>query len=204
MLHFSAENEDASEEILEALEPHPNLESLRIRLYLGSTISPNWMMALIYLKSLSLGDCRVCKVLPPLGKLPSLEYLEIWNFYRVERVGVEFLGIENDENGAPRSHQISFPNLKWLLFLSFFFWEKWESGINLGAFKFQSCCSLRELPDFLPKTCLQHLQIKYCHFLKERCREGDGEEWPKISHVPSIQYCPCCDTLPRWGRRAVA
>ncbi|GMN53376.1 hypothetical protein TIFTF001_022521 [Ficus carica] len=85
---------------------------------MGDTISSKWKMALINLKSLSLQSCEECVFLPPLGKLPSLEDLNIGYFKRMERLGVELLGIENDDNaGAPMSHQISlFPKLKRLQF----------------------------------------------------------------------------------------
>ena len=160
-------------------------------------------MVLINLKLLVLSFCGKCEFLPPLGKLPSLEHLCIGVFPRVERVGVEFLGIENDDNaGAPRGYQISlFPKLKRLQFDDLIRWEKWELGINSGeeednslvvmpslqSLEITSCGRLTTLPDFLRKTPLQHLQIKICRALKERCREGVGEEWPKISHVPNIQ-----------------
>ncbi|KAL0431175.1 UNVERIFIED_CONTAM: putative disease resistance protein RGA1 [Sesamum radiatum] len=61
------------EELLQGLRPHHNLEVIGIASYQGVKF-PNWMSALALknLKKVSLGSCRKCEHLPPLGKLPSL------------------------------------------------------------------------------------------------------------------------------------
>jgi hypothetical protein len=156
------------------------------------TTSPNWMISLNELKMLRLKWLDV-ECLPSLGKLPSLETLEIWSLNSLKKVGVEFLGIEF-------KNKIIFPKLKHLLFL---FLDKWEEWIGIEGMKEEEedcitimphlqilrilrCPNLKSLPDFLRKTPLKELTITDNPILKERCERETGEDWPKISHIPNI------------------
>ncbi|CAK9167526.1 unnamed protein product [Ilex paraguariensis] len=69
---------DNDEEILDGLQPHPNLKKLSIWSYQGLKF-PNWMLDLDLqnLIEISLVGCKRCEHLPPLGKLPSLKVLSI-------------------------------------------------------------------------------------------------------------------------------
>ncbi|XP_031248366.1 putative disease resistance protein RGA3 [Pistacia vera] len=87
-------NDEQNQQLLDELQPHPNLETLALVNYSGKTIFPNWMMSLTKLRRLYLRDCVNCEHLPPLGKLSSLEILLITRMKSVKRVGNEFLGIE--------------------------------------------------------------------------------------------------------------
>jgi hypothetical protein len=58
--------------VVNALEPHPELEMLYIYWYKG-TMYPNWITYLTKLKRLRLWGCDKLERLPPLGKLPFLE-----------------------------------------------------------------------------------------------------------------------------------
>ncbi|EXB94542.1 hypothetical protein L484_022852 [Morus notabilis] len=118
---------DDDTEIMESLQPHPNLKALAIWDYLGATVSPTWMMSLTNLTSLELNFCTKCEILPLLGKLPSLVSLVIWCLDSLKKVGPEFLGIterdEEDHSTARRDLDtpsepsiISFPRLKKLKF----------------------------------------------------------------------------------------
>ncbi|KAH7688912.1 P-loop containing nucleoside triphosphate hydrolase protein [Dioscorea alata] len=67
------------EEVLEGLQPHPNLEQLNIEAYMGSK-TPNWLMtpALQKLQKLYLFKCRNWACLPAaLGLLASLKVLHL-------------------------------------------------------------------------------------------------------------------------------
>ncbi|KAH7689399.1 P-loop containing nucleoside triphosphate hydrolase protein [Dioscorea alata] len=67
------------EEVLEGLQPHPNLEQLNIEAYMGSK-TPSWLMtlALQKLQKLYLFKCRNWACLPAaLGLLPSLMALHL-------------------------------------------------------------------------------------------------------------------------------
>ncbi|CAN6583174.1 unnamed protein product [Malus baccata var. baccata] len=185
-------------EILNFLQPHPNLEYLRIDGYKGTT-APNWIMSLNNLRVLDLAWWNECEVLPPLGILPSLERLEINGMKGAKKVGVEFLGIEKETSSASSCITL-FPKLKKLLFYLMWEWEEWkgveewkeeDSHITimpcLSSLQFNECHRLKTLPDFLRKTPLQTLHIKDSSSLARGCRKGRGKEWPKISHIPNIE-----------------
>ncbi|XP_070682817.1 putative disease resistance protein RGA3 [Malus domestica] len=185
-------------EILNFLRPHPNLEYLRINGYNGST-APNWIMSLNNLRVLDLVWWNECEVLPPLGILPSLETLILSSMKGVKKVGVEFLGIEKETSSASSCITL-FPKLKTLTFLLMLEWEEWkgveewkeeDSHITimpcLSSLQIGYCPQLKTLPDFLRKTPLQTLNIKYSGYLAQGCQKGRGKEWPKISHIPNIR-----------------
>nr|XP_028962690.1 putative disease resistance protein RGA3 isoform X2 [Malus domestica]XP_028962691.1 putative disease resistance protein RGA3 isoform X2 [Malus domestica] len=191
------DRERRSAEILNFLRPHPNLESLYIARHHEST-APNWLMSLNNLRYLTLYGWEECEVLPPLGKLPSLERLAIWSMKGVKKVGVEFLGIEKETSSASSCITL-FPKLKTLKLWYMEAWEEWkgveewkeeDSHITimpcLSSLQLQSCFQLKTLPDFLRKTPLQTLDIRACGNLTRGCRKGRGKEWPKISHIPNI------------------
>ncbi|XP_023907795.2 putative disease resistance protein RGA1 [Quercus suber] len=70
--------EDHVDDVIEALQPNPNLESLHV-LYHQGTRLPSWIMMLMMLtnlRELILRNCEKCENLPPCGNLPSLELLK--------------------------------------------------------------------------------------------------------------------------------
>nr|XP_023925021.1 putative disease resistance protein RGA3 isoform X2 [Quercus suber] len=204
--------------ILNALEPPSRLELLEIGFYKGTTMYPNWMMSkLTYLKTLSLSYCLNLEQLPPLGKLPLLEELEIENAPMIRKVGDEFLGIdieEEEELSESSKNIVIFPNLKSLIFTRLEEWEEWtemggtieEEEIDNSANAFVTnntpkikimpllhsleiggCGNLKGLPDYLCNTPLQELQIYKCPILEQLCDIWIGDYWPNISHIPNIE-----------------
>ncbi|CAB4267430.1 unnamed protein product [Prunus armeniaca] len=112
----------------------------------------------------------------------------------VRKVGVEFLGLEDQTSFRTRSPPlILFPKLKQLGFHLMPNWEEWEgveewtkedSEITIMPFLFELrielCKSLKALPDFLFKTPLHTLLITASQRLSERYQQGNAE-WAKIS-----------------------
>ena len=185
--------------VLNALEPPPNLESLRIVYYKAPIMFPNWMMSLTNLKELVINISSL-ECLPPLGKLPFLKSLEMLEIKRLKKLGVEFMGIEESEKKEKGDIIIPlFPNLISLSFEKVYNWEEWN-GIEeeedcirrftimprLQDLRIHYCEELKSLPNFLRTTPLQKLEIRICPILKEYCKRGTGKEWPKISHIPNI------------------
>uniref|UniRef100_A0A6N2MJY8 ParB-like N-terminal domain-containing protein n=2 Tax=Magnoliopsida TaxID=3398 RepID=A0A6N2MJY8_SALVM len=111
-LYFKHNNEDGN--LVEVLQPLSDLERLCIYNY-GGIVLPNWMMALTRLQHLELFGCGNLEVLPPLGRLPNLESLELMNV-GVRRLDAGFLGIEEVENANINEGEIArvtaFPKLK--------------------------------------------------------------------------------------------
>ncbi|PRQ36222.1 putative P-loop containing nucleoside triphosphate hydrolase, leucine-rich repeat domain, L [Rosa chinensis] len=200
---YSENNEGDDREIMNALEPHPDLEGLQIFSYGGVTFS-HWLLSLQSLTRLDLSSCNRCEFLPPLGKLPALESLHIECSKQVKRVGVELLGIETTTRQTSSTFN-SFQKLKQLSFFSMTLWEEWQ-GVDgwsreeensetnnitimpcLSKLRITCCKKLKALPDFLWKTPLQELHIKQSPILENLYREGTGEQWAKISHISSIK-----------------
>ncbi|XP_022721414.1 putative disease resistance RPP13-like protein 1 isoform X2 [Durio zibethinus] len=192
------------ERLLEALQPPPCLEKLEIWGYSSPTIVPNWMMGLAKLRHVSLGFWSHLNVLPPLGKLPSVESLYMGEMRSLEKVGVEFLGVEREEISAlsasseSPSSVIAFPSLKHLEFRYMKEWDYWipltsqeEELISimprLCSLTIDYCPKLSALPCYIVQnTSLKQLDISQSPILSERCRKETGEDWLKISHIPSI------------------
>ena len=121
------------------------------------------------------------------------------------------MGAEESEKKEKDDTSITlFPNLRDLTFQCLFNQEEWN-GIGgeeeeeeeeeedytrrfaimprLQHLSIWCCTKLKSLPNFLRTTpSLQHLEILYCGILKECCKRGTGEEWPKISHIPNIEF----------------
>ncbi|XVF26899.1 hypothetical protein REPUB_Repub14bG0060100 [Reevesia pubescens] len=195
--------------ILEALQPPPFIERLEIRCYNGPILIPSWLQSstLAQLRRVTLGNCRNWKLLPPLGKLPCLESLEILNMSRVKKVGVEFLGVAKEEgqtssptsSSSSSSSMIAFPKLKSLHFAYMREWKEWinseipsTGGVEvditimprLQSLDIQRCPRLKTLPHhFFRLTSLNELSIGWCPALAEYCKK----EWPNISHIPNIR-----------------
>ncbi|XP_031260885.1 putative disease resistance protein RGA3 [Pistacia vera] len=167
-------NED-DEALLEILQPPSNLEKLHIVSYRGNTILPNWMMSLTKLRKLQLYGCINLKQLPPLGKLPSLESLDIWYMGSLKRVSNEFLGIESD---GTSSSFIFFPKLKYLTFRHMSEWEEWDYEItrkgeeeditimsSLVSLQILICPKLKVLPNHLIQSTTLKKDIRLCSLL---------------------------------------
>ncbi|XP_062009722.1 disease resistance protein RGA2-like [Rosa rugosa] len=199
------ERREGDSEIVKALQPHKNLESLSISDCHGTIESLYWIRSLHNLRKINLYGWPVCQVLPPLGKLPSLEILEIEWMDEVEKVGVEFLGIEEEEEEVSG---ILFPRLEQLSFRSMYNWEEWQ-GITkedsssssssseitimplLYILEISECPNLIALPDFLYKiTTLHTLTIERCPILEQDYEKGVGKEWHNVSHIPNITIRP--------------
>ncbi|KAK9217881.1 hypothetical protein WN943_006511 [Citrus x changshan-huyou] len=60
---------------------------------------------------------------------------------------------------------------------------------RLSSLEIEYCPKLKVLPDYLLRTStLQKLTIWKCPLLENRYREGKGEDWHKISHIPHINW----------------
>ncbi|KAK6137244.1 hypothetical protein DH2020_029015 [Rehmannia glutinosa] len=99
--------EDIDEKVLEALEPHPNVETLDIRGFNGKCF-PDWMTnsTLKKVVEISIEGCQNCLRLPQLGEVPRLTAL------RLKNMVIEYIVEDEDQGGDTVS--IEFPCLKLL------------------------------------------------------------------------------------------
>ncbi|XVF79431.1 hypothetical protein PTKIN_Ptkin14bG0222600 [Pterospermum kingtungense] len=200
-LEFDGNNSHPENEafVVEALQPPPNLETLSIWKLGGSTLFPNWMMSLKMLKSVALNSCANWESLPPMGKLPSLEYLTIHKMGKVKKVGEEFLGIEREDLGQTSSsvtnnNNVAFTNLKTQAFSELENWEEWEYDQKIwGGQEECSCITI----DIMPR--LQSLKIIYCRKLKSLPHQL-LQNTPTIQEL-HIERCPILEEHLEEGRR---
>ncbi|XP_027073514.1 putative disease resistance protein RGA4 isoform X2 [Coffea arabica] len=100
------ESDNREEDVLEGLQPHPNLEKLKIQYFMGNKF-PQWLINLSKLEALRIEDCKRCSELPSLGQLPSLKRLSLIRLGNIRFIGDEFYGItaneEEEEEGRSRA-----------------------------------------------------------------------------------------------------
>ncbi|KAG6793715.1 hypothetical protein POTOM_002934 [Populus tomentosa] len=162
-LRWHGDTDDAAANervVLEQLQPHTNVESISIIGYGGPTF-PEWVgdSSFSNILSLTLGECKRCSSLPPLGQLASLKYLVVQAFDGVVVIGTEFYG----------SCMKPFGNLEELRFERMPHLHEWISSEG-GAFPvlrelyIKECPNLsKALPSHLPS--LTTLEIKRCQQL---------------------------------------
>lgn len=197
-------------DVADALELHPDLQSLQISFYGGAHL-PRWMTLLNNLRKLRLQDCLFCTSLPPLGRLPSLENLYLENMHGIKRIGTEFLGGSDLNHGTQTNGAVSasstiavtiFPKLKKLKFSCMSNWEEWEVNSkergaekgnlsimpHLRYLKLSDCSKLKALPDLLLQTTpIRKLYIHDCPLLQQQYQKGIGEHRLKISHISKVR-----------------
>ncbi|KAL6277782.1 hypothetical protein ACE6H2_021383 [Prunus campanulata] len=63
--------------------------------------------------------------------------------------------------------------------------------VYLKTLSIHWCKNMMYLPPLEAMKCLtklQHIRIENCPLLKERCNKDSGPEWPKISHIPNVDF----------------
>ncbi|KAL7090730.1 hypothetical protein ACP275_12G059100 [Erythranthe tilingii] len=86
-----------NESVLDGLQPHPNLESLKICGFEGRSF-PSWcsnMSALNKLMEIRLERCKECEQVPMLGHLPHLKNLYLIHLVNVRSIGSSFYRIDD-------------------------------------------------------------------------------------------------------------
>ncbi|XP_039129057.1 putative disease resistance protein At3g14460 [Dioscorea cayenensis subsp. rotundata] len=173
---------DFQDMVFEHLQPHQNVQELVILFYKGSSF-PKWLgnSSFSKLVSITMKGCYNCKVLPPLGQLPSLKSLCIEDFVKVKRIGAEFYG---DKSVCI----VPFPSLQTLEFNGLRSCEGFNGvGLqqiaSLQSLKIQNCPKLQfsaaqEIP---PK--LWHLEIVKCPLLIEWCHAHESSKLANIKQL---------------------
>ncbi|XP_021762391.1 putative disease resistance RPP13-like protein 1 isoform X2 [Chenopodium quinoa] len=145
-------------DVLEKLRPHTSIKECELDGYMGLTF-PSWLgdSSFINMVDIQLKKCHKCEWLPPLGNLPSLKSLLIYDMNGIKEVGLEFYG---------NCSTLTFPSLKSLGVWSVKSWEKWVHPVvdnnkafpNLEELSIIDCPSLQgDLPPHLPS--IRRLEI---------------------------------------------
>ncbi|XP_039030974.1 putative disease resistance RPP13-like protein 1 [Hibiscus syriacus] len=158
-------NGDDGIHVFNMLQPHQNLERVRVAFYPGTKF-PSWLggSSSTNIMDINLSNCRNVTSLPALGRLPSLKKCLIEGMNGVKRLDFEFFGY-----GLPSLKP--FPVLEVLQFKNMLNWEDWDypnkANKEYGEFPslrelmIDNCPKLhRELPGYLPS--LVKLAIKGC------------------------------------------
>ncbi|XP_031281364.1 putative disease resistance protein RGA3 [Pistacia vera] len=169
-LNSESESREKVEKIFEALQPHSNLEILKIEGYKGAKF-PVWMdyQILSNVVSITLSDCENCRQLPPLWQLPRLRCLTIINLINLEYINTSFQG----ERKFPYLEELHIDGLPRLQMLSR--QDGSELFPCLTKLKIYDCPELTTLP-CLPSA--KSLVIHSCN----------GELLKSISHSRSLTY----------------
>jgi Leucine-rich repeat (LRR) protein len=166
----------------------------------------DWLQDLTSLEILSISDCPKLQIsMSPLFQhLARLEYLKIENCEELisneDEEGAQCLGptllrhlqIIQVRNLVSLPKELRHASALQLLniedCLSLESLPEWIADLtSLRRLQIYGCHNLISLPEGMHcLTSLHHLTIARCPRLEERCEEGTGEDWPKISQIPNF------------------
>nr|XP_027117778.1 putative disease resistance protein RGA4 [Coffea arabica] len=126
------ESDNCDEDVLEGLQPHPNLKELHIRYFKGDQF-PQWFMNLTSLVELRVANCTRCRELPTLGQLSSLQHLYLTGLENIRSIGLSFYSTSAEEDcgsggSITISRQTFFPALKILSLERMEYLEEWKDA----------------------------------------------------------------------------
>ncbi|XP_057549959.1 putative disease resistance protein RGA3 [Amaranthus tricolor] len=165
--------------VMECLQPHTNLQDLRIICFGGSTF-PGWIShpSFVQLTKITLFKCANSLILPSLGQLPFLESLSLIELINVRIIDDHFRTekLNADAAGDDGFQFTAFQALQKLEIKSMINLEKW---IDV------------ESQDF---PCLEKLSIKNCPKLCALC---------ELTNFGALEYLECskCTKLPSLPQR---
>jgi len=183
-----------SEDVLEGLQPHPDIRSLTIVGYGGENFS-SWILQLNNLMVLRLNGCSKLRQLPTLGCLPRLKILEMNGMPNVKCIGNEFY------SSSSGSAAVLFPALKKLTLFSMDGLEEWmlPGGEVVAVFpcleelSIKGLGKLRQLPTL---GCLPRLKILYMNGMPNvKCI---GNEFYSSGDSAEVLF-PALKKLTLWG-----
>jgi Leucine-rich repeat (LRR) protein len=176
--NLTLERPNQDKEILEVLRPHHELKELTVKAFAGSSF-PNWLSSLSHLQTIHLSDCTKCTILPALGELPQLKYLDIGGFPAIIQIGEDFSG-SNEIKGFPALIELlveDFTNLKR--------WASVKDGEflpSLTDLAVMDCPQVTEFPA-LPST-----------LVKLKISETGFAVLPEV-HIPNTQFSSSLECL---------
>ncbi|CDP17512.1 unnamed protein product [Coffea canephora] len=176
------ESDKCDEDVLEGLQPHPNLKELHIRNFRGDQI-PQWLVKSSTLVELHLRNCRELTV-PTLGQLSSLQRLYLCGLENTTCIGLSFYGTVR--------RQTFFPALKILSLESMKSFEEWKDAHVFPVLEklyIRDCPRLTTIPTLRMScaACLKTLVVVGCENLRELSE--DLYQFQALEHL-EIWGCP--------------
>ena len=161
-----------SEDVLEALQPHTNLEILSIYFFEGRTL-PCWMIELSFpnLTQITLSSCIRCTHIPAFGQLPCLEALTLSNLPGIKCLGSEFYG---GSNAFPLLEELNLSCMPEL--------EEWSSTTDkdilpsLAKLRLSDCPKLKALPSTFPSVKSLDMDVDHGFLL-------ESGSFPNLKHL---------------------
>nr|XP_048330847.1 disease resistance protein RGA2-like [Ziziphus jujuba var. spinosa] len=167
---------------------------------------PSWLKYLGSLKSLRIKKCPKLKYLSPgTQHLVSLEYLYIEDCNELDMCSADVVMWKELKSlhslqmyGLPQlktlPEGLQHVNTLQLLFVGgcnslMAIPESIRNLTSLSKLIICECPNLGSLPEGLQSiSSLQVLNIWNCPILSQRCQKDKGEDWPKIAHIPNLQF----------------
>ncbi|XP_073275639.1 putative disease resistance protein RGA3 [Primulina huaijiensis] len=139
----SREGNNNDSEVLEGLQPHPNLNDLTIRNF-GGDHFPSWTMKMTVEQGVTLHklikivliDCKKCQEIPTLGHLPLLKILEVRKLENVRSIGPSFYIPHQYCKDTWCKYGESFPALEQLTLSEMENLREWVEAPNTGSTAF--------------------------------------------------------------------
>ncbi|XP_031374168.1 disease resistance protein RGA2-like [Punica granatum] len=169
------------------LQGHHKLRHLTIKGIHKAECLPGWFQYLSNLQSLTIGNCEGLKSLLPVRlSLPLLTTLDSLVLYICPELDLSI----GESEDMPMAAYSQFTKLRNLVFYDIKKMAAYSHLTNLEDLRIQCCNNLKALPEWFPNlTSLKYLVIVNCgEELTRRCqgKNGGGEDWPKISHIPQL------------------
>ncbi|XP_027166494.1 putative disease resistance protein RGA3 [Coffea eugenioides] len=164
----SRKNDSECNQVLEGLQPHPNLKGLIIERFFGDQLS-TWIGELGRMVKFKLQDCKNCKELPTLGNMPLLKSLRLKGLDGVTRISPSFYGRSGVHSGSTSQRPLNlFPALEDLILENMQNLREWtEATVHDGTVavfpvlhtvRITNCPQLATFPSHFPH--LKELNIR--------------------------------------------
>jgi structure-specific endonuclease subunit SLX1 len=110
------------------------------------------------------------------ANLTFLQTLKIWNFPKLKELPNQPFNLALEHLEFSHCDELeSLPE------------QVWKNLQSLRAMRIKKCKGFRCLPEGIRHlTSLEVLTIHRCPILKKRYKEGTGEDWDKIAHIPKL------------------
>ncbi|KAL0456623.1 UNVERIFIED_CONTAM: hypothetical protein Slati_1001500 [Sesamum latifolium] len=207
------EGEINDENVLEGLQPHPNLKSLEIDGFKGRNF-PLWILKMVvhddlegrwiglnHLREICLTHCKECDEIPMLGHLPHLKRLYLHDLTNVRSIDSSFYGIgsysttSSSSNGVQRETITLFPVLESLELSKMPNLTEWVEAELPPAAESVDCPNLMHLVPCLGggRASLTILEIEDCSNL--RVLPNDFHSLSSLE-ILSLWNCPNLRSIP--------